>query len=165
MSVYSCQGSAKYSYPKVELDNYPKCEEYDVAPNSEYNEYCECIQENRLSFPTKNVQHGRLIVNNAELGEPFQFNEKKYLLDEEFIEQFRAIVSDSSNFRWGELGTQHTCYIIEFLDSSDKLINRASITCGGMVSLEPSFGVTKWGLMNHETDSILFNLINKYKRM
>ncbi len=164
-SLYSCKESVKYSYPKVEFENYIQCEEFDVAPRSEYLEYCECIQKNQLSFPTKKVQHGRLLINDAQIGEPFQFNDEKHPLDASFIEKFREIVSDSSNFRWGELGTQHTCYIIEFLDASDKLMNRATITCGGMLGLEPSFGVTKWGLMNHAADSMLFSLISKYEKM
>lgn len=162
LSLYSCTEVSKYSYPKVEIENYSHCEEYDISPFTDYQAFCKCAEENQLTFPTSTVQYGRLIINNAEIGESFQFEDGKHILDEFFIETFRMIVSDSSNFRWGELSTQHTCYIIEFFDSSDKLINRASITCGGMLSLEPSFGVTKWGQMNHEADSLLFSLIKNY---
>lgn len=160
--IFSCQETVEYVYPSVKVESYAACTEYDIAPNSDYPEYCECAEENHLSFPTNDVQYGKLIINTAEFGDPFQFNNTTYHLDHNFIAEFRTIVSDSSIFRWGELGTQSGWYILEFFDASNELVNRATLTSGGMLGLEPPLQTIKWGLPTHEGDSMINSLLDRY---
>lgn len=160
--ISSCHETVDYLYPSVKVESYAACTEYDVAPNSDYAKYCECADENQLSFPTNDVQYGRLMINTAEFGDPFQFDNTSYNLDHDFIAEFRTIISDSSNFRWGELGTQGGWYILEFFDASNELVNRATLTSGGMLGLEPPLQTIKWGLPTHEGDSMINSLLDRY---
>lgn len=156
----ACQNESAQKPAAIKLETYTACG--DIADDAQhYTEMCDCIQQNGLTFPTKTVSGGKLYPNAGNEDEGY-IRGDAVEIDADFIAEFRAIVSDSSNFQWGEVGTTYTGYEIDFTDAAGKIINKASVTYEGMLGMDPKLGTTKWGSMTHEGDTKMRKLLARY---
>lgn len=146
------------------IEKYQKCNQWIDNPGTEYDFACNCEQMHDLQFPTSEAAYGKLIYNNGDMGSDFTHDKSFLFLDNKFIEELRVITRDSSNYRWGELGTQYTGCIMEFYNKKDELINIATLTWGAMLSTTPRLTSIKWGLLNDRGEKAMFGLLDKYEK-
>lgn len=141
------------------IKEYKKCNNIGSGPN-EYELNYECIKANNLTFPMKSVVSGK-IIRNREKNYSFKKG-TEFEIDSKFINSFRLMVSDTTNFSWGELTTTYTDYIIEFYDSKGRMINQAKISYDGMLWTLPILKTTKFGLLTSKGEAELKTLMNTY---
>jgi hypothetical protein len=58
------------------------------------------------------------------------------------------MLNDSSNYRWGEIGTPHYDRCILFYDKADELAGCINISMDGEIIMFPYRAVSKWGLLS-----------------
>ncbi len=69
----------------------------------------------------------------------------KFELNE--TERILKIISDSTNFKWGEIGTPYYDKTIVFFDKNENEIGYVDISLDGQINMFPNLAITKWGLL------------------
>jgi hypothetical protein len=80
-------------------------------------------------------------------------------------ETLLAILNDSANYQWGELGTPEVHYILLCYNPDGDCIGRTNIDLDGMAYSEPYLGRMKWGsLRNMQTvRELIYDIVNSTK--
>ncbi len=126
---------------KTAVDN---CVDIDNTPEN-YQKNCQCIEDKKISFPSEKVIKAKIFKNKSkELGAFIK--DKGEVLDKNFIKQFNEIVSDTSNFIWGESKPISNDFLIEFYNEKEEMINQAFITKEGTIWTLPFYKKTKSGI-------------------
>jgi hypothetical protein len=107
----------------------PQPETYDSLCRTEYNK--------GINFPVKKTAYATL----HSIGFFGVANE----LSPKQMEQLLTILNDSTNYRWGELGTPEVHYYFTFHDHNDNIIGLTTIDVEGMAYSYPSLYRMKWG--------------------
>jgi hypothetical protein len=107
-----------------------------VLPET-YDSMCKFEINNRLDFPR--IKPDKVILHSNNYLTP------KRELTQVQVETLLKILNDSSNYRWGELGTPEIHYFFTFLNLKGQCIGITTIDLEGMAYSEPSIARMKWG--------------------
>lgn len=145
-SLLGCSLEANRQENIQEIDL--KCQDIDNWP-PDYKELCDCYRANKYLFPAADSKEYILYQNiDQEYGETYQAISSGN--KPEVFDGFRTLLSDSSNFRWGETGTPWSTHKIDFINSKNEIIARITIGSGGMIWTNPDYRVAKWGSLTDE---------------
>jgi hypothetical protein len=130
-----------YKFKVLKTDTVDDAFYYGYFPNTvlpeAYDSICKFELNNRLDFPRIKPDKAILHSNNY-------LTPKKELTKVQ-IETILGILNDSSNYRWGELGTPEIHYFFTFHNLKGQCIGRTTIDLEGMAYSEPSLARMKWG--------------------
>ena len=87
----------------------------------------------------------REVIRAQMYSNPFSVFTHKFNLDE--TRRILKIVTDSTNFRWGEIGTPFFDNTIVLLDKNENRIGYIDVSFDGQINMFPNLAVTKWGLL------------------
>ena len=158
--IYSILILLSFSCERIVTDKH--CDNF-TDDRKQYDTICACIKANNMTFPTENVASGEIYRNSSKDQGEFKKGES-YQIDKAFIDAFKKLTGDTSNFRWGELGTIYTDYEIKFRDKDGNVINSAEVSLDGMISTNPNLTTTKWGLLSEKGDSIMRSIVLTYTK-
>lgn len=162
---FSCERNARYNQHNnssscEKIAFYKQCNIF-TDDRKQYDSICHCIKVRNLTFPTENVVSGEIQKNSSKDFGEFIKGES-YSIDRTFIDDFKKLTGDTSNFSWGELGTIYIDYQIKFKDKNGNIINTADVSLDGMIATNPKLTTTKWGLLSKKGDSTSRSILLKY---
>ena len=65
-------------------------------------------------------------------------------------EKILKIICDSTNYKWGEIGTPFYDKTIILFDKNKNEIGYIDISLDGQIDMFPNLAITKWGLLTNK---------------
>jgi hypothetical protein len=140
------------------------CQKWRLDEVKNYDSLCKCEDKWNIQFPASSVTWGKIYYFSNEDEDIIEslFYDSIRVVDDYFIDELRTIVSDSSNFRWGEFGTPFFSLFIEFYNMENEMVDFLAYDYQGQIRSSNMTATMKWGLLNDCGCKKIMNLIKLY---
>lgn len=124
--------------------------------NNLINKYSESVTPDKKNFDSlvkiELNQNQSILVNETKTAKiynnllPLFYH--KFELNE--TEKILKIICDSTNYKWGEIGTPFYDKTIILFDKNKNEIGYIDISLDGQIDMFPNLAITKWGLLTNK---------------
>ena len=121
--------------------------------NNLINKYSESVTPDKKNFDSlvkiELNQNQSILLNETKTAKiynnllPLFYH--KFELNE--TEKILKIICDSTNYKWGEIGTPFYDETIILFDKNENEIGYIDISLDGQINMFPNLAITKWGLL------------------
>lgn len=121
--------------------------------NNLINKYSESVTPDKKNFDSlvkiELNQNQSILLNETKTAKIynnlFPLFYHKFELNE--TEKILKIICDSTNYKWGEIGTPFYDEMIILFDENENEIGYIDISLDGQIDMFPNLAITKWGLL------------------
>lgn len=130
---------------------FPNMEKIENKFKSEYSQNITPDKSNYDSLVKNDLKINRTILIGKAKSSKMYDNSLPFLnnnFEPKETERIIRILNDSTNYKWGEIGTPYYDKIIVFFDGNKNEIGYVNISFDGEIEVFPNIALTKWGLLS-----------------